>query len=378
MPTPQDNLFAAAKTGDIDKIKTLLAQGVDINTRNKYEATILMEAAFYGHRELVVFLLGHSQIKTNLIGRNGNTVLHRAIGPQKLEICKLLTPHCSLTLSNDRGQLPYDFAKKQWEVSKKGTTQNAGKIKSLEEIVNFLKPLTLFEACEAVDLPLVKRMVEEEGADVNTLVEMRWLTMRPEKKTFIATPLMRACCGQQTFKIAHYFLDNISNLDLDKRDHGDQTVFHYICSLSYSLKGKQEERGFAILEQDGSMHIIEKLLKRGANPNIQDNVTGTPLLYAVLRDAFRMVHLLVEKGQADLSLKYYNSSTGKADVTILDYARQHDPKIYQFLDARIHGNQNHASLVSQFSGCFIQQQPATPSPASPSQMGAARVLTASN
>src|SRR6478672_671783 len=47
----------AAALGDINRLRPLLAQGVDINTTNKANQTALMLAAAFKHEEIVKFLL---------------------------------------------------------------------------------------------------------------------------------------------------------------------------------------------------------------------------------------------------------------------------------------------------------------------------------
>lgn len=53
----EEQLFEAARTGDIAKVKTLLDQGVDVNTKNRYGATALSYASDKGHIELARLLI---------------------------------------------------------------------------------------------------------------------------------------------------------------------------------------------------------------------------------------------------------------------------------------------------------------------------------
>lgn len=54
---PNDDLFAAAKKGDVDAVQALLAKGVDVNAKNSYGATALSFAADKGHLAIVKLLL---------------------------------------------------------------------------------------------------------------------------------------------------------------------------------------------------------------------------------------------------------------------------------------------------------------------------------
>jgi ankyrin repeat protein/outer membrane protein assembly factor BamB len=54
---PSEELLAAAKKGDADAVKALLARGADVNAKNSYGATALSFAADKGHLEVVKVLL---------------------------------------------------------------------------------------------------------------------------------------------------------------------------------------------------------------------------------------------------------------------------------------------------------------------------------
>jgi outer membrane protein assembly factor BamB len=54
-----DDLLAAARKGDADRVKALLAQGADVNAKNVYGATALNYAADGGHLAVVKLLLAH-------------------------------------------------------------------------------------------------------------------------------------------------------------------------------------------------------------------------------------------------------------------------------------------------------------------------------
>jgi outer membrane protein assembly factor BamB len=57
--TPPEDLWEAAKKGDVAAVKALLAKGVDVNAKTDYGATALHFAADKGHVEVVKVLLQH-------------------------------------------------------------------------------------------------------------------------------------------------------------------------------------------------------------------------------------------------------------------------------------------------------------------------------
>src|SRR5437870_12792516 len=55
----KEELFGAARKGNVAAVKALLDKGVDVNSKNAYGATALSYAADKGHLEIVKLLLAH-------------------------------------------------------------------------------------------------------------------------------------------------------------------------------------------------------------------------------------------------------------------------------------------------------------------------------
>ena len=61
-PTKAERLQDAARKGDAAAVKQLLDEGVDVNTKFRYNATALFYAADHGHVEVVKVLLDHGAV----------------------------------------------------------------------------------------------------------------------------------------------------------------------------------------------------------------------------------------------------------------------------------------------------------------------------
>jgi hypothetical protein len=94
--TKADELSAAARRGDAAAVKKLLDEGVDPNTKFRYDVTALTYACDHGHLEVVKVLLAHGadiNVKDTFYG---STPLRLAISPaqkkrpEHTEIAKLL------------------------------------------------------------------------------------------------------------------------------------------------------------------------------------------------------------------------------------------------------------------------------------------------
>ena len=72
--TPEEQLRIAASIGDVSLVKTILAQGIDVNPKGKDGATALMHACCKGHLEVSKVLLDHGA-NVNAADNEGRTAL---------------------------------------------------------------------------------------------------------------------------------------------------------------------------------------------------------------------------------------------------------------------------------------------------------------
>jgi ankyrin repeat protein len=95
-PTKAEQLQDAARKGDAAAVKKLLDEGVDVNTKFRYNATALFYACDHGHLEVVKVLLDHGADMSVKDTYYGFTPLGLATGPAQTkkpahaEIAKLL------------------------------------------------------------------------------------------------------------------------------------------------------------------------------------------------------------------------------------------------------------------------------------------------
>ena len=116
--TKAEELQAAARKGDAAAVKKLLDEGVDVNTKFRYDATALFYAADHGHLEVVKVLLDHGADVSVKDKFYGFTPLLLALSPaqakkpEHTEIAKLLIAKgapgkdAALTQTLQGGDLP--------------------------------------------------------------------------------------------------------------------------------------------------------------------------------------------------------------------------------------------------------------------------------
>jgi ankyrin repeat protein len=80
---------AAVSRGDAQTARTLLAQGTDVDSRDRFGQTALMLAAHAGHREIVELLIAH-RANMNVTAKFGLSALMLAIVAGHTEIAILL------------------------------------------------------------------------------------------------------------------------------------------------------------------------------------------------------------------------------------------------------------------------------------------------
>ncbi|XP_046567585.1 ankyrin repeat domain-containing protein 1-like isoform X4 [Haliotis rubra] len=90
-PSPADRrLYSASGAGNLERVKRILSAGhVDINTRGRYSMTPVMAAAWYGHSDVLEFLVGRGA-DVSLVSSSGDNVLHYACWGGHLETVKLI------------------------------------------------------------------------------------------------------------------------------------------------------------------------------------------------------------------------------------------------------------------------------------------------
>src|SRR5437879_10311512 len=87
------DLQTAVKAGDLDRVKTLLDQRADVNSRNAVGAAPIHEAAWNGNVELIDLLLARGADVNLRHADGGSTPLHYAVITNHVEAVRTLLKH---------------------------------------------------------------------------------------------------------------------------------------------------------------------------------------------------------------------------------------------------------------------------------------------
>ncbi len=286
-------------------------------------ATALHAAALKGATNKIKLLLAHPKIDPNALTGFGGTALQLAVDTRQVEACKLLLPVTNLLL-DEKGKFPYFLAKDRVRTTK--SLEEKGRA---ETIVELLRVPTFVTACASGKLSLVKRMVEEEGADINAfygdgfglyyaslngrIEVVDYLLTRPEIKINQRTPIGLTLLNEIS---APYNIRKILS-----QLKPDENKLDYPMPLIMPFDPAYLAREI----------ILKKLIAHGADVNLTDvgNIID-PLLAATYNNALNMVKILVQEGKVDPGKKYEDPDT-KEVFDIILATRRYRPEISEYL-----------------------------------------------
>ncbi|MDR1261457.1 MAG: ankyrin repeat domain-containing protein [Rickettsiales bacterium] len=112
MSVSDTELLDAAKNGNIEKVKYLVNEGADVDTRDQNCNTPLHLAAYNGHTDTVEALLNAEGINVNAKDNNGATPLHSAIKNNRIDVVEVLLRAEGININEDdySGSTPLHWA----------------------------------------------------------------------------------------------------------------------------------------------------------------------------------------------------------------------------------------------------------------------------
>ncbi len=328
--------LAAAEAGDLQALKDLLKQGVDINAGNSINTTALMKATRGKHLELIDFLLDQGA-DLNPVDCYGFTVMTHAViaskswngcflnpDPDPRPLQKLLAAGgkfrlCEAVLLNDvelaRVRLEEGANPNTGAFSYFGTMLQIAATLGYLEIVNLLLEkgadpeetddignTPLVEASENGHTPIVTCLLDH-GAKIDAedwfgQTPLAWAVMRKQRDV-VALLLAR---GAKRTLLDAVALDDEALVEQELRNGANPNTVYHLC-------GRLAD--FAV--QRGQPGIVRKLLERGAI-HYDESYDQRPLLTEAARlGHVEIVRLLIEFG-ADLE------AAGRDIWTPLDWA----------------------------------------------------------
>jgi ankyrin repeat protein len=246
-------LFSAAQQGDIDKIKALLAEGIDVNKANPAGVTTLHVAASAGRREVCAFLIDNGA-DINAQAMRDLTPLHWATMTRREKIVDLLiVKGADVNAKDEKGETALDLA------ASSGISIIIGELLA-KKGAEVSSP---YAAAYLGDLIRVRAFMKE-GVDVNQKVGMMQGTI-----------LHSAAAGGHK-EIMKFLISK--GADVNAQNRPGQTPLH-------------------IAAENGYVDVVILLLNNGAEANAKDRRDKTPLDLAVKANHNDIINVLQKQIQ---------------------------------------------------------------------------------
>jgi uncharacterized sulfatase len=286
----RDSIHAAVSLGDVDKVRSCLEKGADVNTKDPEDGRTALHVAAGNKRKEVAELLLSRGADINAKDGEGYTPLYYAVWNEDHDMVELLVTKgadVSYTPKDDYPPLHYavwnedvntvrllvDHGAKFDVKDQDGSTAfreaaSQGARGLLEVFVaKGADVSTLPLAACMGDLGRVKALVEQ-GADINAKDELGW------------TPLYWAASTGQT-EVAEFLV--AQGADVQAKTKDENTPLHQAASA-------------------GEGRLAELLISKGAGVNVKDKRGNPPLHRAAVAGHKAMVELLIAGG-ADANIR---------------------------------------------------------------------------
>lgn len=331
----QQILFYTAAFGSIETMKLLENKGIDVNSGDKFKNSTLIVASEYGNFEMVKYLFGKG---VNIEARNMDkeSALFNAVKNEQYGIAKYL-------INQGADIKPFAVFAGTIDVLSEASTN--GNIDMLKLIIANGYPLSeknmekaMEAACRNNNINVVKYLLDmgakselkylqsiksesNEGLDiVKVLVEHG---AKVDGENSDGTPLKYS----HSKEISEYLIEKganvnaVSNLKNGKKGEsilmstimtGDLDRIKLLVENGADLEYKDEncDKDTVIMwaVAQGSRHILEYLIQKGANINYQNEKGETALMKAVSGGYLSNVKMLI-KYNADINLKNNEGQT---------------------------------------------------------------------
>lgn len=262
------SLMKASAEGNLTEVKSLLAQGADIEFINPdpQEGINALHAACAEDRLDIVQCLieHHANIEAKVVSDdsafNGMTPLHVACAAGNKDIVKyLIEQGADVNVKTESDLTPLDVAYRFFGASHPEVVKI---LLSCDAVAQALTMDDLFDACNMGHLEIVEYFIMKYPDAINISIEDGW------------TPLHQAC-QTGAFEVVELLVSN--GADIESRDVDGATPLFTACMC-------------------GNFNVVKYLIEHGAAVNDSDNCGNTPYGAAYENGYWHIVEYLAEHG----------------------------------------------------------------------------------
>jgi cytohesin len=326
-------LHEAALAGDIERVRSLISKGADVNEKGPRGKTALHCASEKGHAEVARLLIGKGAY-VNAIYRPVGTPLHyAAMTGDKKTIELLLSKGADINAKNRRGRTPLFEAMASSAAGRKEAVELliakgaevpalhlAAYMADIEKVKKCLQDSIDVNAQENAGCTALHVAVNSGKKDIVEFLIRKYANVHA-KDSLGVTPLYYAATHNYV-DIADFLLSK--GADVNARDENGCTLLYYaiwdhskdainlLANKGANVNAK-DSAGYtplvyAIWENDKDM--VELLINKGADVNVQDNDGYTPYYWAVMDASKEIVELLTAKGATAISTIHLAARAG--------------------------------------------------------------------
>jgi ankyrin repeat protein len=323
-------IFKAAARNDIEKIKSLVSEGADVNVRDNDGYTPLFYAVWQRNAEMAVLFIGHGA-EVNLSDKTSSTPLHYAVWFANKDMIKLLVEKgADISIEDRKGETPIQYA----AISRRG-----GLIDLL--LAGQTTNQTIHLAATKGDLAEIRSFIEK-GTDIDTKDAIGW------------TPLLWAALAGQ-HDAAEFLISKGADINAKNQDGatalqmacraGRKDVVELLIDKHADINTPNNDGRTALhfAASQGNVEIIKLLLDKGANVNATNQTGATPLHLACSSGKKDVVELIIEKN-ADVNAKDHDGWTALHIAALRGYTEIVKILLAKGADANIKNNYGQTAL----------------------------------
>ncbi len=303
LATVKSSLHECVRGGDLNKLRQLLSEGIDVDEEDERGWTALHMAAAYGRPESAKLLIDEYDAEINLAEDTyGATALHLAAWQGHIEIVKvLLEQNASVNAQDGKGNTPLHVT------SSESIAEILVNYNTSIRAVNKEKLLPLQSSAKAGNIKVFKFLLPKYSESIIR----EHITTHTEKDVTLLHWALRNDVDKGIIKV--YLTEQQHDLNtLDQENH--QTPAHIAVSqgrkdivkllLARGAKLQMENHSWTLLHQavkSNRTNMVVFLIAQGADINAKDGFRLIPLHLAAQMGLKKIVELLLRKENTDIN-----------------------------------------------------------------------------